>query len=86
MSLNWKIKRNDLSVPLGQMHLNKLRDIKKIKGETFRFSRIGADDDEDSSDNEAVVEKQKDVHAFDIDSNIKDGRLAILFRGSHSKP
>jgi hypothetical protein len=32
------------------MHLNKLRDIKKIKGEPFRFSRIGADDDEDSSD------------------------------------
>lgn len=50
LSLNWKIKRNDLSVPLGSMHLNKLRDIKKIKGEPFRFSRIGADDDEDSSD------------------------------------
>ena len=68
------------------MHLNKLRDIKKIKGETFRFSRIGADDDEDSSDNESETEKNKDVHAFDIDSNIKDGRLALLFRGSHSKP
>ena len=50
LSLNWKIKRNDLSVPLGSMHLNKLRDIKKIKGEPFRFSRIGADDHEDSSD------------------------------------
>lgn len=68
------------------MHLNKLRDIKKIKGETFRFSRIGADDDEDSSDNESEIEKQKDIHAFDIDSNIKDGRLALLFRGGHSKP
>ena len=50
LSLNWKIKRNDLSIPLGSMHLNKLRDIKKVKGDPFRFSRIGADDDEDSSD------------------------------------
>jgi hypothetical protein len=32
------------------MHMNKLRDIKKIKGETFTFSRIGADDDESSDD------------------------------------
>ena len=85
LSLNWKIKRNDLSVPLGQMHMNKLRDIKKIKGETYKFSRIGADDD-DSDDEEIDAEKQKDIHAFEIDSNIKDGRLALLFKGTHSKP
>jgi hypothetical protein len=30
--------------------MNKLRDIKKIKGETFVFSRIGADDDESSDE------------------------------------
>ena len=35
LSLDFKIKRNDQSVPLGKMHLNKLRDIKRIKGETF---------------------------------------------------
>ena len=52
LSLNWKIKRNDMALPLGCMHLNKLRDIKKIKGETFKFSRIGADDDEESSDDD----------------------------------
>jgi hypothetical protein len=40
------------------MHLNKLRDIKKIKGETFVFSRIGADDEDSSDDNEADPEKQ----------------------------
>jgi len=34
------------------MHLNKLRDIKKIKNEIFKFSRIGADDEEDSEDEE----------------------------------
>ena len=39
------------------MHLNKLRDIKKIKNEVFKFSRIGADDDE-SSDDEETLEKQ----------------------------
>jgi hypothetical protein len=50
LSLSWKIKRNELSIPLGWMHLNKLRDIKKVKGDAFRFSRIGADDDDDSSD------------------------------------
>jgi hypothetical protein len=45
-------------VPLGQMHLNKLRDIKKIKNEVFKFSRIGADDDDDSSDEDESSEKQ----------------------------
>lgn len=67
------------------MHLNKLRDIKKIKG-TFKFSRIGADDDEEeSSDDENQAEKQKDLCAFDIDSDAKDGRLALFFRGNHTK-
>ena len=33
------------------MHLNRIRDIKRIKGEIFKFSRIGADDD-DSSDSD----------------------------------
>jgi len=48
-----------MAIPLGNMHLNKLRDIKRIKGEIFRFSRIGADDDEDeNSDNEALEIKQ----------------------------
>lgn len=57
--MNWKIKRNEICIPLGTMHLNKLRDIKKIKGEIFKFSRIGADDDEEmSSDDENQAEKQ----------------------------
>jgi len=58
LSLNFKIKRSDQNVPLGSMHLNKLRDIKKIKNEIFKFSRIGADDQEDSEDEEDTIEKQ----------------------------
>ena len=46
-----------MAIPLGYMHLNKLRDIKKIKGEVFRFSRIGADDnEEDNSGDESQSE------------------------------
>lgn len=40
------------------MHLNKLRDIKRIKNEIFRFSKIGADDDEETSDEDENSEKQ----------------------------
>ena len=46
-------------IQLGYMHLNKLRDIKPITGEVFKFSRIGADDeDELSDDDEYLIEKQ----------------------------
>ena len=50
LSLNWKIKKNDMIFSLGQMHLNKLREIKKLKDEKFRFSSIC--DEDDSSDEE----------------------------------
>jgi hypothetical protein len=67
------------------MHLNKLRDIKRIKNEIFHFSRIGADSDEDSEDNDMTIDKQKDICAFEIDSEVKDGRLALIYR-QYSKP
>ena len=38
------------------MHLNKLRDIKKVKGESFRFSGIGLADEDESSDDAATEE------------------------------
>jgi hypothetical protein len=56
LSLNWKIKRNDTSTPLGSMNLNKLREIKEIESEVFKFSRIGADDS-DSDDEEYLMDK-----------------------------
>ena len=41
MSLSWRIKRGDQEIPLGNMHLNKLRDIKRIKGESFKLQQPG---------------------------------------------
>lgn len=29
---------------------------------------------------------RKDLHAFDIDAEVKDGRLALFYRANHSKP
>ena len=51
LSLNWKIKKNDMVFNLGQMHLNKLREIKRIREERFRFASMV--DEDDSSDDEA---------------------------------
>lgn len=50
LALSWKIKKNDQIFSLGQMHLNKLRDIKQIKGDKFKLSTI--ENDEDTSDEE----------------------------------
>ena len=61
------------------MHLNKLRDVRKIKGEYFKFSSIGADDEDDMSDDDAP--EQKDVHAFEMDSECPNGRLAFIYKG-----
>lgn len=37
------------------MHLNKLRDIKRIKSDRFKFSSVG--EDEETSDEEGTVEE-----------------------------
>ena len=52
LSLNWKIKKNDQVFPLGSMHLNKLREIKRIKLDRFKFSSVG--EDEETSDEEST--------------------------------
>lgn len=49
------------------MHLNKLRDIKKIKGESFKFSRIGASDYEENNDEDEPSSDRPEIHGFDID-------------------
>jgi tubulin polyglutamylase complex subunit 2 len=85
MSLSWRIKRGDQEIPLGNMHLNKLRDIKRIKGESFKFGRIGQND-ADSSDDDDEGSKEE-IAAFEIDSETKNGRVALLFKGgSNQKP
>lgn len=86
MSLTWKIKRGDQIIPLGNMHLNKLRDIKRIKGENFKFSRIGQLNDDSSDDEESKKNSLDEVHAFEIDSELPNGRVAIMYRGGHQKP
>lgn len=43
------------------MHLNKLRDIKRIKLERFKFSSVGEDEetsDDESSTNQPTLEEQ----------------------------
>ena len=45
----------DVICNLGSMNLNRLREIKRIKGEKFRFSVLG-DTNEDSSDDDEVDE------------------------------
>ena len=40
------------------MHLNKLRDVKRIKLDRFKFSVVGEDDD--TSDEESSPSKQED--------------------------
>ena len=67
------------------MHLNKLRDIKRIKGEHFKLSSIGGDDS--SEEEEDPNEESKNIGAFDIDSKVKNGRLALIYRNNKpSKP
>jgi hypothetical protein len=58
MSLSFKIKKNDSNVQLGQMHLNKLRDIKKLKNEVFKFARIGQFTEDDSEDEDLASDKK----------------------------
>jgi hypothetical protein len=52
LQLGWKIKKNDQVFPLGSMHLNKLRDIKRIKIDRFKFSSVG--EEEETSDEEST--------------------------------
>jgi len=79
------------------MHLNKLNQIKAIKGEKFKLSAIGQDDDSDcepNSDNDSdeegthpgKQEESKELAAFTIDDKVKAGRLAILYRNGTTKP
>jgi len=70
------------------MHLNKLRDIKRIKQDKYKFSAVGAEDDssDDEAQNPSSNDDSQDIAAFDIDSKVKNGRLALMYRGGSSKP
>ena len=66
------------------MHLNKLRDIKRIRGEKFKLSAVGEEDE--TSDEEASDDDSTEIGAFEIDSKVKDGRLALFYRDPKAKP
>ena len=57
LSLNWKIKKNEMLFNLGQMHLNKLREIKRIREDRFRFASMV---DQDDSDDDEVVDANEE--------------------------
>ena len=50
LALNWKIKKNEMTFNLGAMHLNKLREIKRIRDERYRFANMVDQDDSDDDD------------------------------------
>ena len=58
LSLNWKIKKNDMIFNLGQMHLNKLREIKRIKEDRFRFASLADDDDSSDYDTDSEADNR----------------------------
>jgi hypothetical protein len=55
LQLSWKIKKNEMTIPLGSLNLSRLREIKRIRGERFTFSTLG-EFDEDSSDEDEIDE------------------------------
>lgn len=90
LSLNWKIRKNDMQFNLGMMHLNKLREIKRIRDDKFRFASMV--DEDDSSEDETIVSNEENkvpgenIGAFDIDSKCRNGRLALIYKTQDSKP
>lgn len=80
--LTWKIIMNSQIYPLGQMHINKLKDIQILDIDRFVLRKLGEEVDSESSDEEIT----NNIKAFDLDNKVKDGRLALLYKESVSKP
>lgn len=100
LSLNWKIQKNDSLHSLGCIHLNRLRDIKDFGIREYRLSSVGAEDSDDTDDEETKGDGETKVKpellgekysgetvvAFDMDQRVKDGRLALLYRDPNKPP
>jgi len=74
---------------LGQINLNKLREIKRIKDDKYRFSSMMQEDD--SSDEEVYEDNEESkgacvIGAFDIDTKARNGRLAMIYKDYDAKP
>ena len=59
LSLNWKIKKNEMLFNLGQMHLNKLREIKRIREERFRFANMVEQVDSDDEQHNGPIGEER---------------------------
>ena len=78
--LTWNIRMNDQISSLGKMHLNRLKDLKKVRQRKFRLRKLG--DDPVSSDEEEF----QDIATFDLDNEVKDGRLGLVYNNTFTKP
>ncbi|OMJ78498.1 hypothetical protein SteCoe_21651 [Stentor coeruleus] len=75
--LQWKIKMNQMTKPLGQMHFNSLKDITTFKLGNYSLRRLGED---------PVDTSLEDIKVFDIDKKVLNGRLGLVFRSNNAKP
>jgi tubulin polyglutamylase complex subunit 2 len=75
--LQWKIKMNAMTKPLGQMHFNSLKDIIPFRLDNYILKRLG-DDPIDTSNEKITV--------FDLDKKVLNGRLGLVYQSSQSKP
>lgn len=73
------------------MHLNKLREIKRIRDDKFRFASMVDEDDSSDGEGNFTNEESKEmgidqIGAFDIDSKCRNGRLALIYKMPDAKP
>lgn len=61
------------------MHINRLRDIKPFNITNFVLRKLGDDYDSDDED-------LQNIKAFDLDKMVKNGRLALLYNNTTTKP
>lgn len=75
--LQWKIRMNLQTRPLGQMHFNSLNDISPFRLGSYVLRRLG-DDPIDTTNEEITV--------FNLDKKVLNGRLGLVYRGHIGKP
>ena len=84
--LTWKILKGGLTYPLGSMHLNKLSEVQMIKLEKFKLSAVGQEYCSDDENEDQSEDKKTFITAFNIDSKVRDGRVALMYNNTYDKP
>ena len=67
------------------MHLNRLMELKPYTWKHFTLRKLG-DHLENSSSDEDTDDEEENVVAFDMDSELVNGRLALLYNGTTKEP